>query len=207
MPPSSLRSTSSTSIVHLNSTSPTISSLTVGQPCIITTCHPQQWHRRSHLEPLPNRLLIIASCQNVSPSPYMSSLDKSIQRIPFPLAPQPPMHSFLRNCSFPLSALSVLFSLVPGDGAWVAHQLVRMFSTSCTAWVSVPRVLSVPTVPQNRSQSFFCLPLTEHSPRSCDPHHPFSFISTRSSTYHFPLRILHMFELLPPIPSNPESTH
>ena len=63
----------------------------------------------------------------------------------------------------------------------------RMFSCSCTVWVSLPHVLPGPYSFQNRSQPFFCSS-SNTLPHTCDPHHPFSFISTPSSTYHFPVR-------------------
>jgi len=120
------------------------------------------------------------------------------------LAPQPPHAFILCNCPFSLSALSILFSLVPGDGAWVTRWLVECFRVLVQSGYPCP-----PRSP--RSLQFFRIDrnlpslsprLNEHSPRTCDPHHLFPFIFTRL-TYHSPPRPPH---LLPPIPSNIEST-
>jgi len=110
-------------------------------------------------------------------------------------------HAFiLCNRPFSLSALSILFSLVPGDvGAWVYPLARRMFSYSCTVWVSLP-------YPPPRSLQFsdliaiFLLSPLEHSPHTCDPHHPFPSISTPSSTYHSPSASSTRSSYYPPFP-------
>ena len=88
-----------------------------------------------------------------------------------------------------------------GSSLW----LVECFRVLVQSGCPCPAFSSVPTVFRIDRH------LSPVSPRTlssylCDPHHPFSFISTPSLTYHFPLRIPHMFELLPLVPSNLEST-
>ena len=101
-------------------------------------------------------------------------------------------HAFtLCNRPFSLSALSILFSLVPGDvGAWVTLWLVECFRVLVQSGYPCPSFSPVPTVFRiDRNPFFFSLlPSPEHSPHTRDPHHPFSFNSTPSSTYHLPLR-------------------
>lgn len=120
----------------------------------------------------------------------MSFADKSIQRIPF-------SHTSLNHpCIHSLQSvrsrfLHSLHPFLPCTGRRCMDNSLacRMFSCSCTvSGYPCPTFSSVPTVLQNRSQSFFflSLPPTEHSPRTCDPHHLFPFISTSSSTYHYP---------------------
>ena len=184
MPPSSHRSTNNTSIARPNSTSHMISSLTVGQPCIITTCHPQQWRRRSPPRTSPKPTLDhskLSKCITITTHVVRRQVNTTH---PVLSRTSPPMHSFPRNCPFSLSALSIFFSLVPGGGAWVTRRLVECFRILVQSGYPRPTFSSVPTVLQNRPQSFFCFLSIEHSPRTCDPHHPFSFISTPSSTYH-----------------------
>lgn len=82
----------------------------------------------------------------------------------------------------------------------------RMFSYSCTVWVSLPHVLLGSYSSPESTAIFLLFPLDRTLTSYLCPHRPFSFISTPSSTYHSPLRIFHVFELLPPIPSKPEST-
>lgn len=121
----------------------------------------------------------------------------------------PCIHSLQFSVS--LSALSILFSLVPGGRCMGNSLACRMFSCSCTVWVSLPP-------PSPRSLQFF-LSFSESiaifllslslslSPRPntrlvlvtliiCSP----SFLLL--VRHNIPLRALHMFELLPPIPSD-----
>jgi hypothetical protein len=194
-PLSNLQSTNIASIARLNSTSPTISSLTVGQPCIITTCHLRQWRRGSHPRPLPNRLLIIASCQNVSPLPHTSFVDKFNTTHPvFSHLNHPCIHSLQLS----ILAFYTLHPSLPCTGRrCLGNSLAcRMFSYSCTVWVSLPHALLGPySFPE--SIAVFLLSPLEHSPRTCDSYHPFPFIlllvrhttspsasSTCSSCYH-----------------------
>ena len=101
------------------------------------------------------------------------------------LALQPPMHSLSAILAF-----CTLHPFLPRTGRRRCMSIslaCRMFSCSCTVWVSLPHVLPGPYSFQNRSQPFFCSS-SNTLPHTCDPHHPFSFISTPSSTYHFPVR-------------------
>jgi len=134
----------------------------------------------------------------------MSFADKSIQRIPFPRTSTTPCIHSLQLSVF---AFCTLHPFLPCTGRrCMGNSLAcRMFSCSCTVWVSLPP----PRSP--RSLQFFRIDrnlpslsprLNEHSPRTCDPHHLFPFIFT-CLTYHSPPRPPH---LLPPIPSNIEST-
>jgi len=71
------------------------------------------------------------------------------------LAP-PSTHAFiLCNCPFSLSALSILFSLVPGGRCTGNSLACRMFSCSCTVWVSLaprsPRSLQFFRIDRNLS--------------------------------------------------------
>ena len=94
------------------------------------------------------------------------------------------------------------FSLPPGDvGAWVILWLVECFRIHVQSGCPCPSFSSVPTV--FRIDCNPCSLSLEHSPHTRDLHHPFSFISTPSSTYQFPLRNLHTFELSPPFPPTP----
>ena len=95
------------------------------------------------------------------------------------------------------------FSPAPGDvGAWVIPLACRMFSYSCTVWVSLPHILLGPYSFPNRLQSFFSLPsnilpiLVVFIIRSR------SFLLLVRHT-NSSLRNLHTFELSPPIPSSP----
>lgn len=100
------------------------------------------------------------------------------------------LHSrFLHSPSF--------FSLVPGD----VDARVILWPVECfrilvhSLGFLAPTFSSVPTVFRIERNLSSLLSLLEHSPHTCGPHHPFSFIPTPSSTYHFPLRIVHTFEL------------
>ena len=124
-----------------------------------------------------------------------------IQRIPSSRTST--THAFiLRNRPFSLSALPILFLSHRGDvGAWVILWLVECFRIHVQSGCPCPSFSSVPTV--FRIDCNPCSLSLEHSPHTRDLHHPFSFISTPSSTYQFPLRNLHTFELSPPFPPTP----
>jgi hypothetical protein len=128
-----------------------------GKPCTTTICPPLQWHRRSHPRPLLNRLLILASCQNVPPSP-MHVVPRQVNTT-HPFFSHLNTHAFiLCNSPFSLSALSILFPLVPGERCMGNSPACRMFSCSCTVWVSLaPRSPRSLQFLQNRSQSFSSL--------------------------------------------------
>ena len=118
-------------------------------------------------------------------------------------------HAFtLCNCPFSLSALSILFSLVPGDvGAWVTLWLVECFRILVQSGYPRPTFPPVPTVFRiDRNPFFFSPPPPNTLLILVIP-----IIRSRSILHLVRHTISlsgipHTFELLPLTPSNPKPT-
>jgi len=135
----------------------------------------------------------------------MSFLGKSIQPHPaFSHLNNPCIHSLqlfiLAFCTLPSFS-----PFVPGDvDAGVTLWLVECFRILVQSGYPCPTFPSVPTV-FRIDCNLSSLSSLEHSPHTCDPHHPFPSISTPGSTSNFPSpHPPHTFELLPSIPSGPK---
>ena len=121
------------------------------------------------------------------------------------LAPQPPCIHSLQSSILTFCTLHPFLPCTGGRWCMGNSLACRMFSYSCTVWVSLPYLLLGLYSSQNRSQSFSSLPsntlliLVTLIIRSR------SFLPLVRHTI-FPLRILHTFGLLPLVPSNLEST-
>lgn len=120
------------------------------------------------------------------------------------------LHPCIHSLQSSVLAFCTLHPFLPSTGRrWCMSISLacRMFSCSCTVWVSLPHVLPGPYSFQNRSQSSFCPPPPSNilliPVTLIIRSHPFLLLVRHTIS---PSGILHAFELLPLIPSNSKST-